>query len=136
MILKWTPGAFMVKIEGLTEAALDSVAAMVKDDAQMSMLKPKSGKPPRKKGFILTQTIGKQKVTASAPGEAPAVQTGRLYGSIEVIKGQPLSRLIWARDKKAHLLELGTRKMAPRPFLRPALWKNASKLLAFLKGKI
>jgi HK97 gp10 family phage protein len=136
MILKWNAEQFMTKIEGLTEDALQSAAEMVKDDAKMSMLEPKSGKLPRKKGFILTETIGKQKVQASAPGEAPAVQTGRLYGSIEVVKDQPLSRIIVATDKKAHLLELGTRKMAPRPFLRPALWRQASKILMFLKGKI
>lgn len=135
MKMRWN-AEFIYKIEGLTEGALDSVAEMIALDAQMSMLEPKSGRLPRKKGFILTATVGRQKVQASAPGEAPAVQTGRLYGSIEVVKDQPLSRIIIATDRKAHLLELGTRSMAPRPFLRPALLKNAIKVEAMMRGKI
>lgn len=60
---------------------------------------------------------------ASAPGDPPASDTGSLLGSIShkmevgdtvyATVGSPLKYAIW--------LELGTRYMAPRPFLRPAL---------------
>jgi HK97 gp10 family phage protein len=62
---------------------------------------------------------------ASAPGEAPASDTGRLANSINsyldstalgsfVVAGRGLA-------KYAPLLEFGTSKIAPRPFLFPAL---------------
>jgi hypothetical protein len=134
MKIKWSAEQFIAKVAGLTENTLDSVAEMIKDDAKISMLEPKSGKPPSTKHPGMSTR--RQRVTASAPGEAPAVQTGRLYGSIEILKDKPQSRIIVATDRKAHLLELGTRKIAPRPFLRPSLWKNMARLATMLKGKI
>jgi len=61
---------------------------------------------------------------ASAPGAAPAVDTGRLRASITYELGQDgrgLVARIGTNVKYAAYLELGTRRMRPRPFLRPAL---------------
>lgn len=57
---------------------------------------------------------------ASAPGEPPAPDTGRLRGSIttEVIRGVGEVRgIITANTEYAAALELGTEKMRPRPYL-------------------
>lgn len=61
--------------------------------------------------------------TASAGGEPPSSDTGNLLGSIghrlgvdEYVYGE-----VYANARYASWLELGTRYMAPRPFLRPAL---------------
>lgn len=62
----------------------------------------------------------------SAPGSAPAVVTGHLIGSIraEQKHGEVGARIrVGSNGKRGkaphwHLLEFGTSKMAPRPFIR------------------
>jgi hypothetical protein len=62
--------------------------------------------------------------TASAPGQAPASDVGRLLASIGHSMIQLPSGIgadIFAAVHYSLYLELGTRYMAARPFLRPAL---------------
>lgn len=60
---------------------------------------------------------------ASAPGEPPASDHGFLLGSIRHIMkvGNTVYASIGSDLKYSLFLELGTRYMAPRPFMRPAL---------------
>jgi hypothetical protein len=60
---------------------------------------------------------------ASAPGEPPASDTGRLLSSIshDIRVEDTLVARVGSPLKVAEWLELGTSKMAPRPFARPAL---------------
>lgn len=62
---------------------------------------------------------------ASAPGEPPASDTGRLVNSINsYLNGSELYSFVIAglgSVKYALMLEFGTRKMAARPFMQPAL---------------
>lgn len=61
---------------------------------------------------------------ASAPGEPPAVDTGLLRASIRhetTVEGDELAAYVGSDLKISTYLEMGTRKMAPRPFLQPAL---------------
>lgn len=70
------------------------------------------------------RVYGRRKHRASAPGQGPAVDTGRLRSSIshEVGKvGTTIVARVGTDVEYAKYLELGTSKMAPRPFLRPAL---------------
>jgi len=68
----------------------------------------------------------------SKPGQPPFVQTGMLRQSItfEIVKdGAFNKRLIFGvrkgtADNYARALELGSGRMAPRPFLRPTLTRN------------
>lgn len=66
---------------------------------------------------------------SSAPGEAPASDTGRLLNSINAYPA-PANRLesttVAGRGtaKYAAMLEFGTTKMAARPFMFPALEKS------------
>lgn len=63
---------------------------------------------------------------ASAPGDPPATDTGRLVTSIgnELATDEKgLHARVGTNVKYALFLELGTRRMAPRPFLRRALAK-------------
>jgi HK97 gp10 family phage protein len=62
--------------------------------------------------------------TASAPGEAPASDTGRLAGSITAEKKGPLLWDVGTDVKYGRFLEFGTMKIAERPWLRPAIEKN------------
>lgn len=60
---------------------------------------------------------------ASAPGEAPATDTGALAGSILAEPGENLTAVLVARMPYAVHLEFGTRSMAARPFMAPAATK-------------
>ncbi len=59
---------------------------------------------------------------ASAPGEAPASDTGRLAGSSDVFPNPAnvSARINWSAQY-AKPLELGTQTIEPRPFARRAL---------------
>jgi HK97 gp10 family phage protein len=64
---------------------------------------------------------------ASAPGQPPATDTGRLAASIrEELRqdGKGLVEVVGTNVVYARPLERGTRSMAPRPFLRRALAKT------------
>lgn len=56
---------------------------------------------------------------ASAPGEAPAIDTSNLVNSIQVERVNTQSN-VYTNEEYAEYLEYGTRKMDPRPFLTPA----------------
>lgn len=61
--------------------------------------------------------------TASAPGEPPASDTGFLMSSIRhvIAVDETVYASIGSDLEYALYLELGTRYMEPRPFMRPAL---------------
>src|SRR5690625_1194748 len=69
--------------------------------------------------------------TASAPGQPPNTDTGRLAGSIRaVMSGTPTASVDALADYAVHL-EFGTRDMAARPFMTPAVEAEREK---FRKG--
>lgn len=76
------------------------------------------------KGRTYTKSNPRRVHRASAPGAPPATDLGLLAASIRHAIGGD-SRGIYAQIgtglRKGRWLELGTRKMAPRPFLRRAL---------------
>lgn len=57
---------------------------------------------------------------ASAPGEAPATDTGTLVSSITYRKTAPLAAEIESRLPYAAMLEFGTTRMDPRPSWTPS----------------
>lgn len=131
--LVWRGDAFIKKVAALGEKALEVVGNMVRDEARFSMLTPKHGRLPRQHGG----KSGKRHAnTPSAPGEAPAVQTGKLYDSLKVFKRAELKWIVLADDAKAKYLEFGTRRIKPRPFLRPALEKTKLRVIEKLKGAL
>lgn len=66
--------------------------------------------------------------TASAPGQAPATDTGRLVNSIKAVS-TGLSGAVFSKLDYSFWLEYGTLNMAPRPFLNPALQDNKKYFL-------
>lgn len=65
---------------------------------------------------------------SSAPGEAPAVQSGQLISSGEA-RGQGSAVIVAFTAEHAPYMEFGTSTIAPRPFLRPAVDKERPKAL-------
>lgn len=107
------------RIEAGTLNGLRALALMAQTDAQRRVLKgPKTGRIYRRgAGFH----------QASAPGEAPANDTGFLAGSIKIEVTQKLQVDLHALAPYAIHLEYGTRNMAARPFLRPAAEEAGKK---------
>lgn len=76
-----------------------------------------------KSGITYDKIDPKRTHRASAPGEAPATDTGRLANSIEAdIEGK--NATVFTNVNYAPWLEFGTRTIAPRPFMFPALEKE------------
>lgn len=111
---KWNGGRAVQRIkagarEGASHAAdiyIDTVKKLIRDTS-------KSGEVYRG-------------IQASAPGEPPAVRTGRLLNGFKAQINNTTSGLsvrITNSAPYAAMLEYGTKKMAPRPFMRPALEK-------------
>lgn len=74
----------------------------------------------------------------SEPGEPPFQDTGRLADSIaearQVLgRGDRARGIVGSTVQYAVFLELGTRWMRPRPFLRPAMAETAKRSRAILR---
>lgn len=66
---------------------------------------------------------------ASAPGEPPASDTGRLVNSIRTdYDFGSLRGTVEASTDYAAYLEFGTSRMAARPYMRPALARRAKQI--------
>lgn len=114
-------------IETVRRATMQGVVRgteMVRTEALRLILQTtKSGRTYRTRGVIHR---------ASAPGEPPASDTGRLVNSITTKYDQKtIAGRVEANTRYAEFLEYGTMKMAERPFMRPAL---ANKRDEFLKS--
>lgn len=71
---------------------------------------------------------------ASAAGEAPATDTGFLVSNIAlVVDRERTGASVESRANYSGELEFGTRKMAARPFLQPALESARPKVIGWLK---
>lgn len=91
----------------LSEAAFGAEAAM-----KLSMSEEKHGREYRR---------GSRTHTASAPDEAPAVDTGFLINSIQTtIKSDTEAEIIIPAEY-AEALEFGTSRMEARPYIEPAI---------------
>lgn len=70
---------------------------------------------------------------ASAPGEAPAPDTGNLINSvfsgiIDRVRGAITGRIVVNKEYAAHL-EIGTAKMRPRPYIASTIKANWDYLM-------
>jgi HK97 gp10 family phage protein len=72
---------------------------------------------------------------ASAPGEAPASDTGFLVSNIRVKDEKDLVQ-VRSEASYSKFLEYGTSKMLPRPFMFPASEKSKPKIAEILFQKI
>jgi hypothetical protein len=80
---------------------------------------------------------GKQNLSlthrASAPGEAPATDTGALVSSIYTNQVSPLSLEVGSRLAYAYYLEFGTVKIKRRPSWMPAVEANRDKFIRLIE---
>lgn len=94
-------------------------AIRVEAEAKRSLKQPGTGR-------VYRLSNPKRTHQASAPGAPPATDLGQLAASITTTLGadtRGLFAVIGSNLAKARYLELGTRTIKPRPFLRRALEK-------------
>jgi len=119
-------GSIAKKLPQEIQTIVDATLADVETAAKLSMQGGKSGRLYRRGANRMHQ--------ASAAGQAPAMDYGHLTNSIQrklyktVIGGE-----VYTNSDYAEALEFGTRKMAPRPFLAPALEAQREAFYAKLK---
>jgi HK97 gp10 family phage protein len=109
--------------------ALGAGALLIENHSKRSILTgAKTGKTYRR---------GTVNHRASAPGQPPASDTGRLVSSFLSEPGsEPLSYDVRANAMYAGFLEFGTSRMAPRPFLRPALAATNDRIVQLVRDAI
>ncbi len=125
---------FSVQVEGLERIAKATREVQENIDRELNVALFASAKYVERQakqsivsGEKSGRTYKRRSVThqASAPGEAPASNTGRLVNSINsyLVKEKNTALVVAGRGtvKYAALLEFGTRLMAARPFMFPAL---------------
>jgi len=111
MGVKWYGVKVISKINSENKKIINKACLMVQRDAMKSI------------GLV---------PSPSPPGHAPAAPTGRLRSSItHEVEGT--TGRVGTNVKYALFLELGTERMAPRPYLRPALHKNEKAILQLFK---
>ncbi len=113
----------LFKVSGIAEDALkgaiQATAFDIEANARLSIADQSHGKT-----YVKTSQGGKNKIahTASKAGDAPNTDTGTLIKNTKAeVSG--LSAEVTANTTYAESLELGTKNMAARPFLMPALQK-------------
>lgn len=121
----WHGNTVMAEIATKSDKLINAAALEVRSEAQNSMRPPKSGRIYKVPNFAKTYQ-------ASAPGEAPAIRTGNLRSSIMTEYVGKLHQRVGTNVEYAKKLELGTKRIGARPFLRPALEKVAAKY----RGKV
>lgn len=103
-------GASMVRE---IDEVCESTALDIQARAQMAIMNPPKSGRIYKRGNVTHQ--------ASAPGEAPATDTGNLVNSAYTKQlGRADYETGFTAEYAAHL-EFGTAKIEPRPYLRPAV---------------
>lgn len=134
--IKWRSREVQRKVDSAVEKGLDRLAIQVMTTAKESMSTPKHGKDYRQTAGGKPLAPGKRKKfgywrnRSSAPYEPPAVQQGALQKSIHWKRTKKLERWVGTNISQAPYglyLEVGTRNMIERPYLRPALYKHTGR---------
>ena len=118
--LKKALAEFGIQADKELKAIVQGTAQNIRTHAIKSILRG------TKSGVEYQKYSPRRKHRASAPGEAPASDTGRLAGAIRAdIEGRQAE--VVADTEYAAWLEFGTMKIQPRPFMVPAMEKERPK---------
>jgi phage gpG-like protein len=115
----WDSSALETAVIAVGNRLLKQMALGMSDDIRKDMQEEKSG-----------IKYKRMRRASSAPGESPATQKTDLMKSVQVEDVHPLLKLVGTNLPYGRFLELGTKNIKPRPWLRPAfvrLLANSAK---------
>lgn len=116
--------------EAAVRAVVQATALKVEGTAKERIQRgPKTGRVyPRGKGRVHR---------ASAPGESPATDTGTLASRIySELRASGHEATVYGAVSYAGYLEFGTSRMAPRPYLAPALETHAEEFVRDIEDAV
>lgn len=124
--------------------ALTKSAILVQSTARKKILEgPKTGRYYGKARYVRAAARGSKKPEvlskvhrASAPGEAPANDTGNLMRKIQIVKVSDEEITIVSKAEYSKHLEFGTAEILPRPFMQPSLEENVENIQKIMKEEI
>lgn len=87
-------------------------------------------------GAVYIKTNPNRTHTASAPGQSPASDTGRLANSIEFDQVNVMTATVGSKLVYAAALEFGTEHIEPRPAWVPAVEKITPKFMSQLRAAL
>ena len=139
MSLIWKQDAVLMAIgDGADEGVANGAHLVLDEGNRLVRSPPKTGRIYTTRFFTIGRGAGRRVIPygsraphqASAPGEAPANDTGALIasGRVTAAKGTYAAFAGWQRIY-AFFLEFGTDRMEPRPFIRRALMAMADNIL-------
>jgi len=79
---------------------------------------------------------GEKTHVASAPGEAPAIDTGNLVNSLQAEQVEEINAVAYTDAEYAVPLEFGSTKMESRPFFTPAAFRAGEAAFNYLKEMV
>ena len=129
MPVEWNQATVMAAVRrGAVRGVMIGATLVHERGTHLILTPPKTGRVYPRRGV---------RHQASAPGEAPASDTGRLAASGQVMldAGNVAAHVNWS-TKYARPLELGTEKMAARPYARRALTEMRNQIQAAIVFEI
>jgi len=128
MAVKWNNAAVMAQVRTATMRGIVRATEEIRNEAISLVLNTrKSGRIYRRRGT---------EHRASAPGEPFASDTGKTVGSIRTVYDPANLRGTITADENGLRLEVGTRNMEPRPWLRPAIVNKKGVAAKYISEEI
>ena len=128
---RWNYPELNQKTEDVLRAVVGRHAMRIAADIRKSFKAPKSGRVYYYQG---------RRIQASAPGEPPAIRSGRLYANVDPVfsdsgmqarinpQGQGVFYAAW--------LETGTSRMEARPYITPAFNRRREAFLTEVRTEL
>lgn len=129
MAVEWNEKELIDKVRrGALRGVVVATELVLSEGTRLINSPPKTGRIYRRRGVTHQ---------ASAPGEPPATDTGRLVqsGRVDTNAAEISGTISWSTDYAPHL-EFGTGKMAPRPYARPALMNKKQEIIDTVLGEV
>lgn len=102
----------------ITDRMRDKISAIVRKSTEQIATNAHDSMAQSKHGVVYKRNGRSHH--ASAPGESPAIDTGRLSRSLKERYPDPFTGEVVSDEEYASILEYGGKNMAARPFLGPA----------------
>lgn len=129
MSVDWRGDAIIAKVrQAALRGVIDGVESVIEEADSLMNDTPRDGRTYRRRGV---------EHVASSPGNPPAPDTGRLRQSLRSeYDPSDLSGEAIASTEYAASLEYGSAKVAPRPFMRPALSNKKDAIAEGIRSEI